>query len=65
MAPPFYMLLTRSVPCRQRLIEILNSGQYQPPMIVFTNQKKGADMLLKDLQRAHVSPTSVRLLFCI
>ena len=24
-------------------------------MIVFTNQKKGADVLLKDLQRAHVS----------
>lgn len=37
------------------MIEILNSQQYQPPMIVFTNQKKGADVLLKDLQRAHVS----------
>lgn len=36
------------------MIEILNSNMYAPPMIVFTNQKKGADVLLKDLQRANV-----------
>lgn len=39
---------------RARLIEILNNGGFEPPMIVFVNQKKGADVLMKDLQRARV-----------
>lgn len=39
---------------KARLIEILNTGGFDPPMIVFVNQKKGADVLMKDLQRAHV-----------
>jgi len=39
---------------RQRLVEILNSGQYQAPIIVFVNQKKTADMVAKDLSRAGV-----------
>ena len=39
---------------RQRLLEILNSGQYQAPIIVFVNQKKTADMVAKDLNRAGV-----------
>jgi ATP-dependent RNA helicase DDX23/PRP28 len=39
---------------RQRLLEILNSGQYQAPIIVFVNQKKTADMVAKDLSRAGV-----------
>jgi ATP-dependent RNA helicase DDX23/PRP28 len=39
---------------RQRLVEILNSGQYQAPIIVFVNQKKTADMVAKDLTRAGV-----------
>lgn len=39
---------------RQRLVEILNSGQYQAPIIVFVNQKKTADMVAKDLNRAGV-----------
>lgn len=39
---------------RSRLIEILNNGGFEPPMIVFVNQKKGADVLQKDLQRARV-----------
>ncbi|KAN0123799.1 P-loop containing nucleoside triphosphate hydrolase protein [Russula decolorans] len=37
---------------RQHLLEILNSGQYQAPIIVFVNQKKTADMVAKDLSRA-------------
>lgn len=40
---------------RTRLIEILNNGGFEPPMIVFVNQKKGADVLQKELQRARVS----------
>jgi hypothetical protein len=39
---------------RQRLLEILNSGQYQAPIIVFVNQKKTADMVAKDLSRGGV-----------
>lgn len=39
---------------RIRLLEILNSNQYAPPIIVFVNQKKTADMVAKDLSRAGV-----------
>jgi ATP-dependent RNA helicase DDX23/PRP28 len=38
--------------CRQRLLEILK--MYQSPIIVFVNQKKTADMVAKDLQKAGV-----------
>lgn len=45
--------------CRSRLLDILNNGGFEPPMIVFVNQKKGADVLQKDLQRSRVrSPRS-------
>ena len=37
------------------MLEILNSNQYASPIIVFVNQKKTADMVAKDLQRAGVS----------
>ena len=40
---------------RQKLLEILNSGLYASPIIVFVNQKKTADMVAKDLSRAGVS----------
>ena len=40
---------------RQKLLEILNSGAFPSPIIVFVNQKKTADMVAKDLQRAGVS----------
>jgi ATP-dependent RNA helicase DDX23/PRP28 len=46
--------LTASHQRRSRLLEILNNGGFQPPMIVFVNQKKGADVLMKDLQRSRV-----------
>ncbi|KAL0947006.1 hypothetical protein HGRIS_013150 [Hohenbuehelia grisea] len=36
---------------KQRVLEILNSGQYPSPIIVFVNQKKTADMVAKDLSR--------------
>ena len=39
---------------RQKLLEILNSGLYASPIIVFVNQKKTADMVAKDLSRAGV-----------
>ncbi|KAF7322906.1 hypothetical protein HMN09_00070100 [Mycena chlorophos] len=45
--------------CRQRMLEILNSGMYASPIIVFVNQKKTADMVAKDLQRAN-SPSGAR-----
>lgn len=44
---------------RQRLLEILNSGQYASPIIVFVNQKKTADMVAKDLSRAGVRSSSL------
>ncbi|KAF7984029.1 hypothetical protein HWV62_17541 [Athelia sp. TMB] len=37
---------------KQKLLEILNSGAFPSPIIVFVNQKKTADMVAKDLQRA-------------
>ncbi|KZT11230.1 P-loop containing nucleoside triphosphate hydrolase protein [Laetiporus sulphureus 93-53] len=37
---------------KQKILEILNSGAYAAPIIVFVNQKKTADMVAKDLQRA-------------
>ncbi len=38
---------------RLKLLEILNSGEYASPIIVFVNQKKTADMVARDLQRAN------------
>ncbi|THH01249.1 hypothetical protein EW026_g1410 [Hermanssonia centrifuga] len=37
---------------KQRILEILNSGQFAAPIIIFVNQKKTADMVAKELQRA-------------
>ncbi|KAG8906275.1 mRNA splicing protein prp28 [Tulasnella sp. 403] len=37
---------------KSRILEILNNGGYQPPIIVFVNQKKTADMVAKELSRA-------------
>ncbi|KAI0724072.1 DEAD-domain-containing protein [Fomitopsis betulina] len=37
---------------KQKMLEILNSGMYPSPIITFVNQKKTADMVAKDLQRA-------------
>ena len=35
---------------RNKLIEILNGG-VEPPIIIFVNQKKGADVLAKGLEK--------------
>lgn len=37
------------------MLEIFNNEGFAPPIIVFVNQKKTADMVAKDLQRAGVS----------
>lgn len=44
---------------KQRMVEILNSGVYAPPIIVFVNQKKTADMVAKDLQKAQWSAATL------
>ncbi|KAL1745621.1 P-loop containing nucleoside triphosphate hydrolase protein [Schizophyllum fasciatum] len=44
---------------KHRLLEILNSGQYPSPIIVFVNQKKMADMVAKDLGRAGWSASTL------
>ncbi|ORX55205.1 P-loop containing nucleoside triphosphate hydrolase protein [Hesseltinella vesiculosa] len=36
---------------RNRLMEILNSKRYEPPIIIFVNQKRGVDMLAKSLNK--------------
>lgn len=39
---------------RKKLIEILERG-VEPPIIIFVNQKKGADVLAKGLEKIGVS----------
>jgi len=40
--------------CRKKLVDILNKG-IDPPIIIFVNQKKGADVLAKSLEKIGVS----------
>ena len=42
--------------CRKKLVDILNKG-IDPPIIIFVNQKKGADVLAKSLEKIGVSET--------
>ncbi|KAJ7172569.1 P-loop containing nucleoside triphosphate hydrolase protein [Mycena filopes] len=44
---------------KQKLLEILNSGMFAAPIIVFVNQKKTADMVAKDLARANVAQATL------
>ncbi|THU86414.1 P-loop containing nucleoside triphosphate hydrolase protein [Dendrothele bispora CBS 962.96] len=44
---------------KKQLLEILNTGSYASPIIVFVNQKKTADMVAKDLQRAGWSASTL------
>lgn len=46
----FFCLLTQLF-LRNRLLEILNSGAFEPPIIIFVNQKKGVDVLAKALNK--------------
>ena len=38
---------------RKKLVEILNKG-IEPPIIIFVNQKKGADVLAKSMEKLGV-----------
>jgi ATP-dependent RNA helicase DDX23/PRP28 len=40
---------------RNRLLDILGSGEFLSPIIVFVNQKKSCDYLAKSLDKAGVS----------
>ncbi|KAF5391268.1 hypothetical protein D9757_001986 [Collybiopsis confluens] len=44
---------------KQKLLEVLNSGQWGSPIIVFVNQKKTADLVAKDLGRAGWSTSTL------
>lgn len=44
--------LTFSVFYRSRLLEILNSGQFEPPIIIFVNQRRGVDVLSKAINKS-------------
>ena len=48
---------------RIRMLEILNNEGFSPPIIVFVNQKKTADMVCKDLKRGGVSMHAVTPFF--
>ncbi|KAI9323701.1 P-loop containing nucleoside triphosphate hydrolase protein [Dichotomocladium elegans] len=37
---------------KNRLFEILESGMFEPPMIIFVNQKKGVDVIAKALNKS-------------
>ena len=43
---------------RKKLLTLLNSG-IDPPIIIFVNQKKGADVLAKSLEKIGVSFSSI------
>lgn len=44
---------------RDRLLSILNEGTYAPPIIIFVNQKKGVDILAKNLDRLGFKATTL------
>lgn len=47
---------------RRKLMEILSRG-VEPPVIIFVNQKKGADVLAKGLEKLGVSIFTCKFLF--
>lgn len=54
---------------RKRLLDILNKG-VEPPIIIFVNQKKGADVLVKGLEKLgvrilHLTIFQVLYSFCL
>jgi superfamily II DNA/RNA helicase len=40
---------------RLKMLDILKNGGFSPPIIVFVNQKKTADMVARDISKAGVS----------
>ena len=49
-SPPQVVYMMAESAKRNKLIEILNGG-VEPPIIIFVNQKKGADVLAKGLEK--------------
>lgn len=47
---------------RKKLLEVLASG-FEPPIIIFVNQKKGCDVLAKSLEKMGVSSLLLSLLY--
>lgn len=47
---------------RRKLMEILSRG-VEPPVIIFVNQKKGADVLARGLEKLGVRPSKIIHLF--
>jgi superfamily II DNA/RNA helicase len=39
---------------RLKMLDILKNGGFSPPIIVFVNQKKTADMVARDISKAGV-----------
>jgi ATP-dependent RNA helicase DDX23/PRP28 len=39
---------------KEKLLEILGSDEFKPPMIIFVNQKKGVDVLARALDKRGV-----------
>ncbi|RKP22209.1 P-loop containing nucleoside triphosphate hydrolase protein, partial [Syncephalis pseudoplumigaleata] len=44
---------------RNRLVEILRSGEFLPPVIIFVNQKKGVDQLARFLTKSGLSAATL------
>jgi ATP-dependent RNA helicase DDX23/PRP28 len=47
---------------RNKLMEILRRGKLEPPIIIFVNQKKGADVLAKGLEKFGVRHFNLKIL---
>lgn len=49
-----YWSILDCVRCRKKMLEVLSHG-FEPPIIIFVNQKKGCDVLAKSLEKMGVS----------
>lgn len=58
-AEPLILLLLLLL-CRKKLLEVLSNG-FEPPIIIFVNQKKGCDVLAKSLEKMGVSHLMVSM----
>lgn len=52
------MYLLKEQAKRKKLLEILNAG-IDPPIMIFVNQKKGADVLAKSLEKMGFRATTL------
>ncbi|XP_055352238.1 probable ATP-dependent RNA helicase DDX23 [Paramacrobiotus metropolitanus] len=44
---------------KTKLLKVLDGGEFEPPIIIFVNQKKGADVLAKGLEKLNYSATTL------